>query len=157
MEDRYLFKAKSAFNDTWHIGLLATREGKWYISNKAGSPFAYEIDEETICQCIGLKDKNGTLIWENDIVFLSDEINGFKWQAVVRYGNPNGLYNWGWQLVPMGVDSVNTDILLWIEMDGASAVVVGNVFDKPEIGLCPAQMKLLFEKGLEGVIQDEKI
>ena len=25
---------------------------------------SYEVDENTICQCTGLKDKNGNLIWE---------------------------------------------------------------------------------------------
>ena len=28
----------------------------------------YEVDPSTICQCTGLKYKNGKLIWENDIV-----------------------------------------------------------------------------------------
>ena len=29
---------------------------------------AYEVDQSTICQCTCLKDKNGKLIWENDIM-----------------------------------------------------------------------------------------
>ena len=28
----------------------------------------HEVEPSTICQCTGLKDKNGNLIWENDIV-----------------------------------------------------------------------------------------
>lgn len=26
----------------------------------------YKVDKSTVCQCTGLKDKNGNLIWEND-------------------------------------------------------------------------------------------
>lgn len=67
MENRYLFRGKTIRGD-WVRGLLASKDNKWYIGNKVGRPFAFEIRPESICQCTGLKDKNGKLIWENDIL-----------------------------------------------------------------------------------------
>lgn len=74
MKDRYLIKAKTYRGD-WVRGLLASSNSKWYIGNRAGRPLAFEIQPDTICQCTGLKDKNGNLIWENDIMVahLDDE------------------------------------------------------------------------------------
>ena len=71
MEDRYLFRGKTIRGD-WVRGLLAYKDNKWYIGNKVGRPLAFEIRPESICQCTGLKDKNGKLIWENDIANCMD-------------------------------------------------------------------------------------
>lgn len=61
MQDRYLFRGKRAGNGEWVIWDAIT-----------GIPHDLYIQVKTICQCTGLKDKNGNLIWENDIVAYWD-------------------------------------------------------------------------------------
>ena len=137
MKDRFLFKTKRIDNGEWIIGFLTFHKtGKAFIKPIFGDArSSEEVDPSTICQCTGLKDKNGNLIWENDILFLKDEINGCKWKAVVEFGNPTGEYNWGWQLVQVTECEANKDILLWIET-GISYVdvkIIGNTIDNPEL------------------------
>lgn len=70
MENRYLFRGKRKDNGEWIQGYLygiwERRYILWGMTNDI--PNMVEIDPATICKCTGLKDKNGTLIWEKDIV-----------------------------------------------------------------------------------------
>ena len=95
----------------------------------------YEIDPETVCQFTGLTDKDGRKIFEGDIVRLTDEHNEIEWTAVVVFGNPNGEYNWGWQLKAIGEFDGNKDILLCVDMEesGAYCEIIGNIYDNPEL------------------------
>lgn len=98
MEDRYLFKAKRLDNGEWVIGNLiqnpffkgvrswisSEQEDKTRLRSISRTQALWnsiEVDSPTICQCTGLKDKNGNLIWENDIV----KINNSKVNTVITF------------------------------------------------------------------------
>lgn len=70
MQERHLFKAKCKNTGEWVKGGLC--ETPWgsdlIITNKLGKvPNTFKVDPDTICQCTGLKDNEGTLIFENDV------------------------------------------------------------------------------------------
>lgn len=131
-----LFRAKRKDNGEWVKGYL------YRISEKL-NPFIMLIDSnaesrevipETVGQYTGLTDKNGTKIFEGDIVKCTDTNNSYDFRAVVLFGNPNGEYNWGFQLKRIGGAIANTDILLWAEMEetGAFIDVVGDIHSSHE-------------------------
>lgn len=132
--DRYLYKAKRLDNGEWVQGVPFKVEGKWvllindnenllrahYIEENMWTAeiYAIEVDSTTICQCTGLKDKNGKLIWENDIV----KINNSKGNVLITFGDfeiictiPNEKY-----------------YKHRLEYD-TEYEVVGSVFDNPEL------------------------
>ena len=89
MEDRYLFKAKRLDNGEWVIGYYGVIGKRNVIIEKYAENYycpdtcesrhgnqIHEVNSKTICQCTGLRDKNGKLIWENDIVKINnDKVN----------------------------------------------------------------------------------
>lgn len=121
INDKYLFKAKT-FNEEWVTGLLAYRNDKYYISNKEGAPFAYEVRPDSICRCIGLKDKNNTLMWENDIVEIPAE---------------DGFFTITWDEDTARFIISNDDFIVDFDNFWAYQIeVMGNIFDDPELLEC---------------------
>lgn len=123
MEDRYLFKAKDC-NSIWRAGLLiALQEGRCAIEEKDGSKWA--CNSKTICQCTGLKDKNGKLIWENDIIEAWSQGRCAIGKIKHRIDGTWIMYP-SWQNGEMWYLLPNDDGITTVE-------VIGNIFDNPEL------------------------
>ena len=138
MEDRYLFKAKRLDNGEWVEGNLITDEhdekkcfiGYVFGTNDDGTPHDYdvvEVDQSTICQCTGLKDKNGKLIWENDVVAYWDT---YSTESGYAEADCIGKVVWDDETISFQVtnrlSSESYEVL-----DECS--VIGNIFDNPEL------------------------
>lgn len=136
MENRYLYRGKRIDNGEWMEGHLITDEKddlKYFIgyvlgTDEDGSPHdldAVQVDPSTICQCTGLKDKNGKLIFENDIMEahidedFPEDVSRFK----VQWNGKGWIENH-----PDGVDREYLD-----DFDTEHFKVVGNIFDNPEL------------------------
>ena len=80
MENKYLFRGKRKDNGEWIQGYLYGIWERSYIlwGMTNDIPDLVEVDPATICKRTGIKDKNGKLIWENDIVnCLTEECCGY--------------------------------------------------------------------------------
>jgi uncharacterized phage protein (TIGR01671 family) len=140
MKDRYLYKAKRADNGEWVQGYLfddgfengrvfigglviekytGTACDDWTIS---GSCFC-KVDKSTICQCTGLRDKNGKLIWENDVVKGKYYNRGRSHRHIGQVKYIYGAYK---------VVGVKQYTGYHVILDG-SYKIIGNIFDNPEL------------------------
>ena len=153
MNYRYLYRAKRIDNGEWVEGYLygiwERRYILWGMTNDV--PDMIEVDPSTICQCTGLRDKNGKLIWENDIV----DFLGHKGKVMYECGSFGIAYREciDWEEIESNICSVtgcdnalyacenDNYISLWeiywnfndTDYSVNTVDVIGNIFDNTEL------------------------
>ena len=141
-EREILFRGKRKDNGDWIYGVPITDEATndaYIITSTAGASLKSEINNmcatgfrvirNTIGQYTGLTDKNGTRIFEGDIVKITD----FHTTAIaaVKYGSTNESTSWGWYFD-------DNDGHAYFLMSKAfckdyNAIIIGNIHDSPEL------------------------
>lgn len=132
MNDRYFYRAKRKNNGEWVEGFYLfcpiQDNNKSAVENFAYKHWivthngkAYEVDPSTICQCSGLKDKNGMLIWEKDIVQYRD--------CTIE----NYVIAWETNKACFEYQQYGCSIMDFEELSGIEVEVIGNIFDNAEL------------------------
>lgn len=90
--DRFKFRVWdndiSAYRQTGTVQLCST--GEPLIIN--GDMHPESIDNVAIEQCTGLRDKNGQLIYEGDVVLVYDVLSDAYNRCVVRWEEAAGMF-----------------------------------------------------------------
>ena len=138
MNDRYLYRAKRIDNGEWIVGSLiqtpylgsmrswisSEQEDKARlreISSNQAVWRAFEVRTDTICQCTGLKDRNGKLIWENDITLRTSVTGTHKGKII---------YSSDGSFCQKNFETTFENLLIHSE---SYFEVIGNIFDNPEL------------------------
>lgn len=142
IEDRYLFRGKRIDNGKWVIGnciddgvtgqvFIHTVGNSVNESDKVGEEgclqfVAFEVAPATICQCTGLKDKNGNLIWENDICHRKEQ-----YPEIIKYHDGDWTLDYSYASHKESGDCYCN--LGFYTEERKCAEVIGNIFDNPEL------------------------
>lgn len=129
-----LFRGKRRDTGEWVVGYLLNHvDGSVPIiisrpkmDDSFELEFEYDhVDPKTVCQFTGLTDKNGVKIWENDILWVTDDEGN---AGLVDTGLGEIDFLEGLWYISGSVQNSLYDIDKCFQIE-----VIGNIFDNPEL------------------------
>ena len=158
--DRHICRAKVICSDKWVYGyyvcvsdghnhntlhLIISQDCSCYSYNEFLRTNIYEVEPNTVCQCIGWKDSNNTPIFENDIVgfgspgsYRHKELVWFSKEMNMLTSVPlDGIEFNGYDYYNSKYPNVEYSTLCLMLQDPygdfSEIKVLGNIIDNPEL------------------------
>jgi len=130
MNTRYMFRGKRVDDGEWVIGQISHYGDSLVIIGEIVEwdeeytchEWWYKVNSDTVGQCTGLKDKNGKLIFEGDILNWKNEYWGVEW-----VGDMCKL-----ELSKYRNGKLQDAYCLNCEHE-EDAVIIGNIYDNPRL------------------------
>lgn len=121
-----LFRGREICADRWAYGSLDKHKSGIVVimSDEIVASIYSRVDPETVGQYTGLTDKNGTKIFEGDIVKLRLLAAKMEWKGVCEYRN--GAFGLAWQYA-------GERYCTFVGTCNAEYEVLGNIHDNPEL------------------------
>ena len=158
--DRHICRAKEKYTGKWIYGyyvcapnerndnivhLIISQDCTYRDYDEFRRIGIYEVDPNTVCQCIGWKDSNNTLIFENDIVGFGKP-NSYRHKELVWFCKEmnmltsvplDGIEFNGYDYYNSKYPNVEYSTLCLMLQDPygdfSEIKVLGNIIDNPEL------------------------
>ena len=120
MDDRYLYRGKRTDNGEWVEGNLVNsvyKNNDTCVGTYGSNVGMHQVDPSTICQCTGLKDKNGTWTSVDEMLpsessVICTDIHGKMMIGYLDYDESSSTK----QICISENDEVMYDVVAWMSL-----------------------------------------